>query len=45
MFDRKTLVTVVLASYALAIVSKLIPGLSPSAVASYVPSFGSAKDA
>jgi hypothetical protein len=40
MFDRKTVVSVLVASYALALFVKLVPALSPGAIASYVPSIG-----
>lgn len=41
--DKKTIFSVVVGAYALAIFSKLLPALSPSAVASYVPSIGGGK--
>jgi hypothetical protein len=40
MFDKKVFVSVILASYALAVISRLLPEASPSSLAAYLPTFG-----
>lgn len=41
MFDKRMIASVVAASFVLAAITRLVPQLAPSSVASYLPSFGS----
>jgi hypothetical protein len=40
MVDKRMVVAIVAGAYVLAAITKLVPALSPGAVASYLPSFG-----
>lgn len=40
MFDKRTVAGFVIGAYVLAALSRVLPALSPSAIAGYLPSFG-----